>query len=103
LPEPSYVLDDGTSMFPEDYFRLPDEAGGPARLREHFADRFRAAGGTDDVDEEWQGYISGTYGVCLNDVTPETIVRKTQLVDSLTELLAHPRPEDELWRSVLYR
>jgi hypothetical protein len=28
LPQPSYVLADGTEMFPRDYFRLPDEAGG---------------------------------------------------------------------------
>jgi hypothetical protein len=28
LPKPSYVLDDGTAMFPADYFRFVDEAGG---------------------------------------------------------------------------
>jgi hypothetical protein len=27
LPRPSYVLDNGTEMFPSDYFRLADEAG----------------------------------------------------------------------------
>jgi hypothetical protein len=33
LPRPSYVLDDGTEMFPRDYFRLADEAGGIEPLR----------------------------------------------------------------------
>jgi hypothetical protein len=35
LPRPSYVLDDGSEMFPADYFRLADDAGGPAALPEH--------------------------------------------------------------------
>lgn len=47
LPRPSYVLDDGSEMFPADYFRLADDAGGPAALPEHFAERLRAAGGRD--------------------------------------------------------
>jgi len=42
LPQPSYVLPDGTGMFPADDFRRIDEAGGPAGLREHFAARHRA-------------------------------------------------------------
>ena len=37
LPKPSYVLDDGTEMFPADYFRFVDEAGGPDALRPRFA------------------------------------------------------------------
>jgi hypothetical protein len=102
LPQPSYVLDDGTEMFPADYFRLADEAGGPERLREHFAERYRAAGETPEgFEEEWDGYLSGVYGVCLKDPTPETIVRKTALVESLTKLLDEPQPEDEAWRAQL--
>jgi hypothetical protein len=31
LPQPSYVLPDGTGMFPADYYRLLDEAGGVTR------------------------------------------------------------------------
>src|SRR4051794_19287289 len=74
LPRPSYVLDDGSQMFPADYLRLADDAGGPAALREHFAERLRAVGG-NDVESEWEGYLSGLYGVCLRDVTPEAIAR----------------------------
>src|ERR687883_317712 len=86
LPKPSYVLDDGTELFPADYLRLVDEVGGPADLRARFQERLVAAGG-DDVEAEWEGYLSGIYGVCLCEVTPETIARKTKLVSSISELV----------------
>jgi hypothetical protein len=100
LPRPSYVLDDGTEMFPADYFRLVDDAGGPAALRAHFAERLAEAGG-DDLESEWEGYLSGLYGVCLREVTPEAIARKTFLVSSLCELLVLARPADPEWRERL--
>jgi Family of unknown function (DUF6058) len=100
LPRPSYVLQDGSEMFPSDYFRLVDEAGGPAALRAHFEDGLRAAGG-DDLASDWQAYLAGIYGVCLRDVTPETIVRKARLVSSLCELLVLARPADPEWRERL--
>jgi hypothetical protein len=104
LPQPSYVLDDGTELFPPDYFRLPDEAGGPACLRTYFSERYYAAGGRgDEFEEQWDGYMSGIYGVCLKDVVPETMVRKTALVDSLTELLDRPQPHDDDWCTQLRR
>jgi hypothetical protein len=91
LPRPSYVLPDGTEMVPADYFGLVD-------VRPSFERRYLAAGGhPDELEEEWAGYVSGLYGVCLREVTPETIVRKGVLVDSLTRLLAEPRPEDSEW------
>jgi hypothetical protein len=102
LPRPSYVLDDGTEMYPYDYFRLFDDAGGVESLREHFDERLRAAG-DDDVDEQWEGYLSGIYAVCLRDVTPETIARKTKLVTSLCELLVLAKPRDPDWRERLRR
>jgi uncharacterized protein DUF6058 len=102
LPEPTYWLPDGTAMVPADYFRLLDEAGSPADVRAHFARRFLGAGGdAATVDEEWSAYLSGLYGVCLREVTPETIVRKTALVDSVTRLLDHPRSDDAEWRRTL--
>ncbi len=64
LPRPSYVLPDGTEMVPADYFVIAD-AG-----RDAFEREFLAAGGSrDDVDEEWDGYLSGAYGVCLKEQT----------------------------------
>jgi uncharacterized protein DUF6058 len=104
LPAPSYVLDDGTEMFPADYFVLVDQAGGAEGLRSEFERRHRAAGGNPvELEEDWQGYLDGTYGVCLRQVLPETMVRKTELVSSLTALLEDPRPEDEGWRAQLRR
>jgi hypothetical protein len=106
LPAPSYVLDDGTAMFPADYFRLVDEAGGTDRLRDFFAARYRAAsqaepGHVDRLDEDWNAYLDGIYGVCLRQVTPEAIVRKAVLVSSLSELLTLARPGDPDWRREL--
>jgi Family of unknown function (DUF6058) len=99
LPRPSYVLPDGTEMVPADYFHLADDAGAVDRLRPHFDARFLAAGGQPDVlEEEWNHYLSGVYGVCLRRVTPETIVRKGELMDSIEGLLAEPRADDEDWR-----
>ena len=106
LPAPSYVLDDGTRMFPADYFRLAHEAGGAACLRAHFASRHHAASLADgadpgDLEQDWQGYLDGVYGVCLREVTPETIVRKGVLVSSLCELLVLARPRNPDWRAAL--
>jgi hypothetical protein len=104
LPAPSYVLPDGTEMFPADYFVLVDQAGGPDALRREFERRHRAAcGNPDELEEDWCGYMDGTYGICLRQLAPETIVRKTQLVDSLTALLAEPQPDDAEWRAQVRR
>jgi Family of unknown function (DUF6058) len=102
LPAPSYVLPDGSDMVPEDYFLLVDEAGGPRRLRQEFERRYAAAGGVaSELEDDWDGYIGGVYGVCLRRVSPETIVRKSELVNSIERLLANAAPEDAAWQSRL--
>jgi hypothetical protein len=98
LPAPAYVLDDGTEMVPPDHLALADEAGDD--LEATFRARFAAAGGVD-ADEQWREYLSGGYAVCLRTVTPETIVRKAQLVDHIDAALADPRPRDADWRDAL--
>jgi hypothetical protein len=105
LPAPSYVLPDGTEMFPADLFVLPDQARkAAATLRAHFDARYRAAGGAEDeLEPDWRGYMDGIFGVCLRNVLPETMVRKAELVDSLTRLLSAPIPDDAAWRSRLRR
>jgi Family of unknown function (DUF6058) len=100
LPRPSYVLDDGTQMVPSDYFALADEAGGVDGLRTLFLRRLEQAAATD-LEEEWQGYLSGEYGVCLKSVTPENIVRKGVLVDRIEALLAEPDPDGAEWPAEL--
>ncbi len=102
LPRPSYVLDDGTEMVPPDYFALVDEADGGDRLRERFIERYeRAVAAEPDVpaaaEEEWDAYLSGEYGVCLKQVTPESIVRKAALITRIEALLAKPDPADIDW------
>jgi Family of unknown function (DUF6058) len=100
MPKPSYVLDDGTELYPDDYFRFIDEAG-PASLEDRFADRLAAAGAGEDLDLHWRTYMEGIYGVCLRDVTPETIARKAKLVSSISELLMLARPGEADWRERL--
>jgi hypothetical protein len=98
LPQPSYVLPDGAEMVPEDYFTLAD-AG-----RKDFARRFLAAGGNAGaLEEEWAGYLSGAYGVCLKEQSPENIVRKDRLVSGIEDLLADAKPDDADWRDRLRR
>lgn len=102
LPAASYVLEDGTEMVPAEYFELIDEAGGEGALRGLFARRYvAAAGDADEVGSEWEGYLSGAYGVCLKHVTPENIARKSALVAEIEGLLATPQPEDADWRARL--
>ncbi len=104
LPAPSYILAGEKRMVPADYFDLVDDAGGAKRLRQEFETRYRAAGGTaSELAEDWDGYIGGLYGVCLRHVSPETIVRKGELVGSIEGLLARPTPEDQKWKEQLRR
>jgi uncharacterized protein DUF6058 len=101
IPRPSYVLPDGTPMFPEDYFALRDDAGVSELMRVEFERRYRLAGGTEDVAQVWDDYLSGVYGVCLRQVTPETIARKGVLVEEIETLVAQPRAADGDWRLAL--
>jgi hypothetical protein len=104
LPAPSYFLPDGTEMVPDDYFALLDEVGGPKRLRSEFERRYLAAGGAaDELNADWQGYIDGVYGICLRSVSPETIVRKSQLVESIGALLEQDAPDEPEWGEKLRR
>ncbi len=106
LPRPSYVLDEGTGMFPADYFRLVDDAGGAEGLRAHFHARHRAASLAEganpgEFEQDWEAYLNGVYGVCLREVTPENIVRKGVLVASLCQLLVLASPRSPDWRAAL--
>jgi hypothetical protein len=98
LPLPSYLCSDGAEMVPADLLDLAERAGGldrlPAWFRANWADPGRAA-------EEWGSYLSGQY-VCLRSVRPDTIIRKDELVASITEALADPKPESMLWLARLH-
>src|SRR5256885_15454911 len=77
LPGPSYVLGDGTAMFPADYFRLVDEAGGAEALESHFAERHRQAStargaAAGALQRGRGGEPHRTPGLCLPGVAPGT-------------------------------
>ena len=91
LPKPAYVLDDGTEMVDPDHLALVDRAGGIDKLREWF--EARAPG-------EWDDYLSGEYAVCLRSVTPETILRKGELIEQIEALLADGEPCEALAAAV---
>jgi hypothetical protein len=103
LPQPTYVLPDGTPMVPETHAVLLEDAGGdPGRIAERFRERFVAAGGRpEDAEDELGGWLGGSYGVCLRDPSPETIVAKGALMTAIGALLCIPDPDDEAWRGAL--
>jgi hypothetical protein len=106
LPQPAYLLDDGTEMVTVDHLGLLEEAGAVEGLESLFKARYRAAvedlghsAGDAEVHTAWKDYLIGGYGVCLWKVTPENIARKDRLVESLDDLLSHPRVDDPAWRA----
>jgi Family of unknown function (DUF6058) len=106
LPRPAYLLPDGTPMFPPDLLALVQSAGGIDRLADHFAQRIELAArligfGPSTREADWQDYLSGEYGICLRQVTPETLVLKEMLVARIGEALEDPRPDDSGWRHAL--
>ncbi len=107
LPQPTYVLPSGEARFPPDYFALADEAGGADALPARFRARYLAAAGSGpstaaaDADEDWAGYLSGQFGVCLWSVTPESMAEKNRLVRRIQRLTAEPAEADPAWRAEL--
>jgi hypothetical protein len=106
LPQATYVLPSGEARFPPDYFSLVDEAGGVDALPARFRARYLAAAASSpspvaDAEEDWAGYLSGQFGVCLRSVTPEAMAEKNRLVRRIEELTATPTDADPEWRSEL--
>jgi hypothetical protein len=106
LPCPAYLLPDATPMFPADLLTLARSAGGVEPLAQHFATRTHLAArlvgsGPHSCEADWQDYLSGEYGICLRQVTPETLVLKEALVERIGRQLEEPRPDDPCWRSTL--
>ena len=104
LPRPAYLLPDGTAMFPGDLVALARSAGGVDLLPAHFARRIELATGLIGAStraSDWEDYLSGEFGICLRQVTPETMVLKETLVERIGQALEAPRPDDPRWRNVL--
>ncbi len=107
LPLPAYVID-SVEYYPPDYFLFPDSIEPGSDIKEAFSARYRRIAAaynespsTSIVNQEYEGYLSGEYGVCLKTVTPETIFLKGFVMARIDELFANPKPFDEMWRSKL--
>jgi uncharacterized protein DUF6058 len=103
LPRATYVLPSGEERFPPDYFALLDDAGGVDALPAWFRAHYLAAAApcptaAADADEDWSGYLSGQFGVCLRSVTPEAMAAKNRLIRRIEELVAEPAEADPAWR-----
>lgn len=99
-PRASYVLDDGTEFYPHDYF---SQEMNEARFRARLHAEMHAQKVTLDPDETWEEYLTGIYGVCLQSVTPENIVRKAALLQRIGALTAAPDPQNATWIADLKR
>jgi hypothetical protein len=103
LPGPSYVLPSGEAMFPRDLCglllgRCAGGGGGASRSRFLSVARWHGPVSADRVSEEWSSYLSGVYGVCLRQVTPETVFIKEWLVSAIDADLQSPEPDSAGWR-----
>lgn len=106
LPRPAYLLPDGTPVFPPDLLAVVRSAGCLDALPHHFTQRTEVAArllgvGANTRETDWEDYLSGEYGICLRQVTPETLVLKEALVERISRALAAPRPDDLRWRRAL--
>jgi len=96
-PRASYRLADGREFFPRDYLASYfSRQAFSQRLREAAKDE-RVTLTDADIDDEWQSYLTGIYGVCLKEVTPENIVRKGALLERIERLLADPQQHNFAW------
>ena len=102
LPEPTYRLSDGTDMVPAGHLELLDEAGTGDGIEDRFTARYRAAGGPDAASA-YRDWLTGAYGMCVRNPTPERIAAKDSGGDAIEELLRRPEPDDSAWIDRLRR
>lgn len=122
FPRPTYVTADGSEWYPPAYASAIRRARARTLdlrqlFRQDFSrtlDRLRRTdpaahrvvllgpGGMElspeeAIESEWQGFLTGGYGVCLRVAWVPCIVRKGLLMHSIEELTAHPAREDPTW------
>lgn len=100
-PRAAYTLADGREFFARDYLSQcsdPDEFGSRTVAA---AERESITLSDAELNEEWRSYLSGIYSVCLNEVTPENIMRKRVLLERIEKLIAAPREYDAGWFETL--
>jgi hypothetical protein len=102
LPKATYVLPDGTAMVPPDHAQLLAEANDPHAVKALFLSRFiEASGPANEAEEAHEDWLSGEYGACLWQTSPESIVLKGALMQAVTALIAHPEPGQPRWERAL--
>ena len=108
LPLPPYAVD-GFEMYPADFFVFPDSVGSlGATMKKEFFARYRRTAeaygeqiSEEQMEEEYAGYLSGEYAVCLRWVTPETIFLKGLAMARIGELFGEPTPGNTQWSAGL--
>ena len=53
------------------------------------------------MEDEHAAWLSGEYGACLRQTTPEAIVAKGALMTAIAALVAQPRPSNHQWLTAL--
>lgn len=96
-PRASYTLADGREFFARDYLSQCSDPGEFRSRAVAAAQRDKLALSDADIDDAWQSYLTGVYSVCLNEASPENIVRKRVLVERIEKLIAEPREYDVGW------
>jgi hypothetical protein len=108
LPRPTYVLPGGDERFPPDFFALVDAAGSVEALPGWFRTRYLTVADNDpraeaDAADDWAGFLSGEFGVCLRAVCVESMIEKNRLTRLIDRLLAAPQESDPRWQAELRR
>jgi Family of unknown function (DUF6058) len=128
FPQPTYVTEDGLEWYPPPYAELIRRAAArkidlKALFKEDFLcalERLRhtdpggyrgelaGPGGTalspeEDVELNWQGFVSGEFGACLRMAWVPCMLRKGKLMRTIEELAAKPALDDANWRRRLRR
>jgi hypothetical protein len=98
LPLPSYIRSDDAQMVPRDLLELAVQAGGYEGLPGWFARQWPSP---ERAVQEWDDYLSGKY-VCLRVVSPASMRRKNELVESISSELERPQPESADWLERLH-
>lgn len=80
LPMPGYLRSDGAEMVPADLFALANQHDD---LKAWFVSQWKDVA---EGNDEWLAYLSGQY-VCLHSVTPDTIKRKSELIEGIKTLV----------------
>jgi hypothetical protein len=95
-------------MVAADFFAPLDAAGSVEALPEWFRSRYLQAAhrlglsdGPAEAHQQWTEYLSGGYGVCLRQATPESIAEKALHITTIERLLLCPEPDDLSWAQQL--